>query len=105
MSSNFSLRKYIDIVSEASKRGSADDALSEEGRVVKGVNTTCDVGVDEITKQAAKFGNTVSVDGEPPLIYEEDNVPDDSEKSPIPKQRRTELPKPLKALFSKKKRR
>ena len=29
------------------------------GRVVKGVNTTADVGVDAIKKQAAKFGNTV----------------------------------------------
>ena len=39
------------------------------GRVVKGVNTTPDVGVDAIKKQAAKFGNTVDKDGKPPLIH------------------------------------
>lgn len=38
------------------------------GRVVKGVNTTQDVGVDEIKKQAKKFGNTVNRDGYPPLL-------------------------------------
>lgn len=38
------------------------------GRVVKGVNTTIDVGPDEIKKQAAKFGNTVDKDGRPPLL-------------------------------------
>jgi len=30
--------------------------LFEDGRIVKGVNTTVDVGPNEITKQAAKFG-------------------------------------------------
>lgn len=39
------------------------------GRVVKGVNTTQDVGVDAITKQAAKFGNRVDRDGKPPLLH------------------------------------
>lgn len=39
------------------------------GRVVKGVNTTSDVGVDAITKQAAKFGNLVDRDGNPPLLH------------------------------------
>lgn len=38
------------------------------GRVVKGVNTTPDVGVDAIKKQAAKFGNKVDRDGKPPLL-------------------------------------
>lgn len=36
------------------------------GRIVKGVNTTVDVGPDEIKTQAAKFGNTVDKDGYPP---------------------------------------
>jgi pterin-4a-carbinolamine dehydratase len=36
------------------------------GRIVKGVNTTVDVGPDEIKIQAAKFGNTVDKDGYPP---------------------------------------
>ena len=35
------------------------------GRVVKGVNTTVDVGVDEIIKQVKKFGNDVNRDGIP----------------------------------------
>lgn len=39
------------------------------GRVVKGVNTTQDVGVDAIKKQAAKFGNRVDRDGKPPLLH------------------------------------
>ena len=35
------------------------------GRIVKGVNTTPDVGPDEIKKQAAKFGFKVDKDGRP----------------------------------------
>jgi GNAT superfamily N-acetyltransferase len=35
------------------------------GRVVKGVNTTVDVGVDEIINQVKKFGNDVNRDGIP----------------------------------------
>ena len=35
------------------------------GRVVPGVNTTVDVGPDEIKKQAKKFGNDVDKDGVP----------------------------------------
>jgi GNAT superfamily N-acetyltransferase len=35
------------------------------GRVVKGVNTTVDVGVDEIINQVKKFGNDVDRDGKP----------------------------------------
>jgi hypothetical protein len=40
--------------------------LAEDGRIVKGVNTTVDVDTDEIKVQAAKFGNTVDKDGRPP---------------------------------------
>ena len=40
--------------------------LVEDGRIVKGVNTTVDVDTDEIKVQAAKFGNTVDKDGFPP---------------------------------------
>jgi hypothetical protein len=39
------------------------------GRIVKGVNTTCDVDVGETKRQAAKFGFDVTEDGYPPLIY------------------------------------
>src|SRR6056300_32423 len=44
------------------------DILNEDGRIVKGVNTTADVGPDEIKKQAKKFGNTVDKDGKPPTL-------------------------------------
>lgn len=42
--------------------------LLEWGRIVKGVNTTPDVGVDEIPRQAKKFNNKVDKDGRPPLL-------------------------------------
>ena len=42
--------------------------IKEDGRIVKGVNTTDDVGPNEIKKQAAKFGNTVDKDGRPPTL-------------------------------------
>ena len=35
------------------------------GLIVPGVNTTADVGPDEIKKQAAKFGNKVDKQGKP----------------------------------------
>ena len=38
------------------------------GRIVKGVNTTPDVGVDQTRIEAAKFGNTVDKDGRPPTL-------------------------------------
>jgi len=38
------------------------------GRVVKGINTTPDVGVDAIKKQSAKMGFKVSNDGVPPVL-------------------------------------
>jgi len=44
------------------------EILSEDGRIVKGVNTTVDVSTDEIKTQAAKFGNTVDKDGNPPTL-------------------------------------
>ena len=42
--------------------------LNEDGRIVKGVNTTVDVGPNEIPKQAKKFGNSVDKDGRPPTL-------------------------------------
>lgn len=44
------------------------------GRIVKDVNTTCDVGVNEITKQAKKFGNEVDKDGYPLMINNTSNI-------------------------------
>jgi hypothetical protein len=43
--------------------------LVEDGRIVKGVNTTPDVGPDEIARQAAKFGFSVSKDGIPVRLF------------------------------------
>jgi hypothetical protein len=43
----------------------ASELITEDGKIVRGVNTTVDVGVDEIKRQAAKFGNKVSKDGRP----------------------------------------
>jgi hypothetical protein len=42
--------------------------IKEDGRIVKGVNTTADVSTNEIPRQAAKFGNKVDKDGRPPTL-------------------------------------
>ena len=42
--------------------------ITEDGRIVKGVNTTADVDTNEIPRQAAKFGNKVDKDGKPPTL-------------------------------------
>jgi hypothetical protein len=42
--------------------------IKEDGRIVKGVNTTTDVSTDEIKTQAAKFGFKVDKDGKPPTL-------------------------------------
>ena len=60
-----------DIENKVPKPGSFKHYLrmhENGGRVVKGVNTTADVGVDAIKKQAAKFGNKVDKDGRPPTL-------------------------------------
>ncbi len=41
------------------------ELLTEDGKIVKGVNTTVDVGTNEIKTQAKKFGNEVSKIGVP----------------------------------------
>jgi len=38
------------------------------GRIIQGVNTTPDVGVDQTRIEAAKFGNKVDKDGRPPTL-------------------------------------
>lgn len=38
------------------------------GRIVKGVNTTVDVGPNQTSIEAAKFGNKVDKDGRPPTL-------------------------------------
>jgi 3-polyprenyl-4-hydroxybenzoate decarboxylase len=44
------------------------DDLFEDGRIVKGVNTTPDVGTNQTSIEAAKFGNKVDKDGRPPTL-------------------------------------
>lgn len=43
--------------------------LFEDGRIVKGVNTTPDVQPGEIQRQSKKFGNKINNAGEPPLLH------------------------------------
>ena len=45
------------------------------GRVVKGVNTTPDVGPNEIPKQAAKFKMRTDRDGRPPVARPDGKIP------------------------------
>ena len=45
--------------------------INEDGRIVKGVNTTVDVDVDQTKVEAGKFGNEVSIDGKPALTMGE----------------------------------
>lgn len=78
-------------VSEKSDDGSA---LKEDGRIVDGVNTTADVGVNQTAKEAAKFGNSVDAGGIPPVISE------DSEDSPVPDEKKPDLEPRYKTLFS-----
>jgi hypothetical protein len=46
-----------------------NDVLSEDGRIVPGVNTTVDVGPGEIAKQASKWGFGVTKDGIPVKLF------------------------------------
>ena len=76
--------------------------ISEDGRIVNGVNTTVDVATDETQTQAAKFGNVVDAGGVPPSICETGETPQVSKKSPVPKDKRPGLTNRYKALFSRK---
>ena len=42
--------------------------LKEDGKIISGVNTTCDVKPGETERQAAKFGNKLDSKGRPPLL-------------------------------------
>lgn len=61
---------------------SSDEKLTEWGRIVKGVNTTKDVGTDEIKKQAKKLGFKVTKDGVPPLLRESRTLVSELNMSP-----------------------
>jgi tellurite resistance protein len=52
-----------------SRLGNQGESVIEGvGRIVPGVNTTADVGPNELIKQAKKFGNKVDKDGRPPVV-------------------------------------
>ena len=64
-------RSIKDIENFIPKKGSFKHYLrkiEEEGRIVKGVNTTVDVGVNQVPIEAKKLGNTVDKDGRPPTL-------------------------------------
>ena len=42
--------------------------VNEDGKIVKGVNTTADVQPGETQRQSVKFGNKLNSKGEPPLL-------------------------------------
>jgi GNAT superfamily N-acetyltransferase len=52
----------------AIKNNNARPKVNEDGKIVKGVNTTADVQPGETQRQAAKFGNKLNSKGEPPLL-------------------------------------
>ena len=59
------LSKVVDGIKEFKEK---NNLTEYGGRVVKGINTTHDVGVDAIKKQSAKFGFKVTKDGVPPIM-------------------------------------
>ena len=69
MSASYKMPDGTTATASNSGKGKTKFKVSEHGgRIVKGVNTTADVGTDEIKKQAAKFGNSVDKDGRPPTL-------------------------------------
>lgn len=55
------------------------------GKIVKGVNTTPDVGPNEISKQAAKFGMKVDKDGRPPIAKTDGKLSEKRKPRPVDK--------------------
>ena len=55
-------------VSELNKAVDTGQIIENGGRIVPGVNTTHDVGTNEIRIQAKKMGFSVSKDGVPPIL-------------------------------------
>lgn len=60
-----------DLVNKINQAVDTGKLVEHGGRIVKGINTTVDVGVDAIKKQSAKMGFTVDNDGRPPKLREE----------------------------------
>lgn len=65
------VKRKLEFGNELNLQNAPQVKMNEDavGRIVKGVNTTVDVGPNEISKQASKFGNKVSKDGYPPLLH------------------------------------
>jgi hypothetical protein len=65
------LTKEVDILQKEIKllKRKQTNETGGVGKIVPGVNTTVDVGPDEIKKQAAKYGNAVDKDGVPKKTY------------------------------------
>lgn len=65
------IKRKLEFGNELNLQNAPQVKMNEDavGRIVKGVNTTVDVGPNEISKQASKFGNKVSKDGYPPLLH------------------------------------
>ncbi len=57
------------------------EIILEDGRIVRGVNTTPDVGVDQISIEAMKFGNRVDRGGVPKNRLMEDPIEAFAEKA------------------------
>ena len=74
--------RLIDLCSSATITLSKDRSMfafmteaGGAGRVVKGINTTPDVGVDEIPRQAKKFKISVDRDGYPSVTRTDGKIP------------------------------
>jgi len=57
-----------ELVAKVNQAVNTGTMVEHGGRVVKGINTTVDVGVDAIKKQSAKMGFNVTKDGVPPKL-------------------------------------
>ena len=60
-----------ELVNKMNQAVNTGKLVEHGGRIVKGINTTVDVGTDAIKKQSAKLGFNVDNDGYPPKLREE----------------------------------
>ena len=59
------------------------ELITEEGKIIPGVNSTCDVQPGETARQGAKFGFDLSPEGLPPVwtgLYSFTNAKDTTNK-------------------------
>jgi hypothetical protein len=72
--------KIKDITNQSAEQQFKDLNEAGVGRIVPGVNTTADVGPDEIRIQAAKLGMTVDSNGIPPIAKTNGDVSNQKKK-------------------------